>query len=547
MSKSHKNLAPLPLTQLFGDTEENFYQLGIKDRERHGLILEGIKNLTKTPWNLLNRTLEELIKNLLNKALPFYPEYKRLLDSYAEGLNRHSSELAYVFLIPEFVSALSRWVPGLPTTLLGCSSFMARESDSQQIIHGRILDFPLQGSFDSLERATLLSFNNRAKIFSYGAIGMPFPSITCMNEHGLTLALHQKFSDQLSSKGIPIFYLIFEMMSHCRDLNDVRELLKKSHTITTWGLYLTHKSGEICAIDVSPEGNHEKELHLEENEIIYLGNRNFNPKSQKPQIMPWGFDIYNEQREQIAEKKIARLKKGKKLDAVELIKEMGKLEDQSKSANHDWKIDPLTPATLQNCVMNAASGSSYFIPGKAPKFLNDKILHFENLWSAPVEKVENIKIKPDPELIVNGIRYLMQAQVDHDKNDFHSCYHHCQLAIDFLKDRPEESIAKFYFYVFQFMHEDHQKMLAHLLSDFKKLAIPMNSYLDDHRKLFINRLERILGLKTSIQLEDINNVNLKKIYEFESKWKPQIVHSALRKLTNPRVEIFDIIYAHIKI
>lgn len=546
MSKSQKNLAPLPFTQLFGDTEENFYQLGIKDRERHNLILESIKYLTKTPWNIVDKFIEELIKGAIDKALPLHPEYKRLLTAYAEGLNRKASELAYVYLIPEFISALNRWVPGLPTTLFGCSTYIARDSQSGEILHGRILDFPLQGSFDVLERATLYAFNKRAKIFSYGTLGMPFPSITCMNEHGLTLALHQKFSNHLSSTGIPIFYLVFEMMSHCRDLQDVRELLKKSRSVTTWGLYLTHKSGDLLAADITPHGLHEKQLQLKDGDVIYLGNRTFDESIRSEDIMPWGLNIYNQNREDLAEIKAAQLKKKKNLGPIELLTAMGTQAEQKIKKSEYWKIDPLTPATIQNCVMNASSGTSYFIPGRAPKFMQEKLLEFSDLWNRPTQKMIDVKNSKFNSAVAKGYHALMEAQVRHDKDDIHGCYHYCQLAIDFLNNRPEEAIARFYFSVFQFMHEEHQKMLAHLLTDFKQLKGKLSPYLEDHRQLFVMRLERLLKLNISISIDQIENTHLKKIYEFEQKWKPQIVFSALRKLTNPRIEIFDIIYAHVK-
>jgi len=546
MSNPQRPIGPLPFTQLFGDTEENFYQLGIKDRERHSLVLNSIKNLIKTPWNMLNSATEKVITGVVDKALPLHPEFKRLLGAYADGLERKTDELAYSYLLPELVSCMNKWIPGMPTTLLGCSTYLTRDQKSGDVIHGRILDFPLQGSFDHLERAVLTSFNKRAKIFSYGTMGMPFPSITCMNEHGLTLALHQKFTNTLSSKGIPIFYLVFELMSHCRDFQDVRDFLKKAHSITTWGLYMSHRSGELIAVDIAGSEKYEKEIHLEENEIVYLGNRAFDPNLNSLLTVPYGLESYNGEREEIAQQKIKALKK-KKIDQLELIKTMGTFHPQKNKNKDIWTIDPLTPASIQVCTMNATSGSSLFIPGAAPKFLHDHVLSFDNLWSDPEQNIQKLsKNFSDPKLS-KGTHFLMQAQVKHDNGDYHACYHSLQMSIDLLQDHPLKHVAQLYFAVFQFIHEEHTKMLAHLLSDFKKLHHKLPSYLNDHCALFIIRLERILNLDMSLDEDDIETVALKEVLRFELKWKAKVIQAALRKLTHPRIEIYDILYAHIKL
>lgn len=546
MSNPQRPLGPLPFTQLFGDTEENFYQLGIKDRERHSLVLSSIKNLIKTPWNLLNNTTEKLITGVVDKALPLHPEFKRLLTAYADGLERKPDELAYSYLLPELVSCMNKWIPGMPTTLLGCSTYITRDQKSGDVIHGRVLDFPLQGSFDVLERAVLYSFNKRAKIFSYGTMGMPFPSITCMNEHGLTIALHQKFSNVMSSKGIPIFYLIFEMMSHCRDIRDVRDFLKSAHSITTWGLYMSHKSGEVLAIDIAGEEKFEKELHLDEGEILYLGNRAFDPKLNPQATVPFGLESYNHDREVVAAQKIKVLKK-KKFEQLDLLKSMGTLHPQNLKEGDVWSIDPLTPASIQVCTLNAGAGSSLFVPGAAPKFIHDQVLTFENLWNDPKQKIQKLTKDFSDHKISKGLHFLMQAQVKHDSGDYHACYHSLQMAIDYLESHPLKAVAEFYFAVFQFIHEDHNKMLAHLISDFKKLIGRLPEYLNDHCLLFVIRLERIQNLELSFSEEDINNEALKKVLRFELKWKPKVIHTALRKLTHPRIEIYDIIYAHVKL
>ena len=124
-----------------------------------------------------------------------------------------------------------------------------------------------------------------------------------------------------------------------------------------------------------------------------------------------------------------------------------------------------------------------------------------------------------------------------------SAYHQIQMAISLLQGRPEENIVKFYFLVMQYLYESSNKDFAYLHTDFESLKDKLPPYLEDHRKLFLMRLERTLGHSILHSPSEIKNENLKKLFEKEMKLRPQAL-KFLKKFIFPRVEMLDIIYAY---
>ena len=105
-------------------------------------------------------------------------------------------------------------------------------------------------------------------------------------------------------------------------------------------------------------------------------------------------------------------------------------------------------------------------------------------------------------------------------------------------------IAKFYFLVFQYIYEPDNDLLSNLLSSFKELYGELPCYLNDHCGLFINRIEKILKAPQSIAKEDIKTEALQKVWEMDSLIPRFVLRKMTAKLTIPRPDILDIIYAY---
>lgn len=104
-----------PIHCLIGDTLENFYQLGLEDKGRHTLLLDHATGLFRTRWTGLNKGMQEVMKALLTPAIELHPRFKKRLEAYAEGLGARPSEVAMGLLVPEMMSFMEKWIPGVPT------------------------------------------------------------------------------------------------------------------------------------------------------------------------------------------------------------------------------------------------------------------------------------------------------------------------------------------------------------------------------------------------------------------------------------------------
>lgn len=537
-----------PIHCLIGDTLENFYQLGLKDKDRHRLLLDHANGLFRTRWQGLNKGMQEVLKALITPALQLHPRFKKRLDAYADGLGERPSEVAMGLIVPEMMSFMDKWIPGLPHNLLGCSSYFIWDDKRDCLVHGRTLDFPFHNSFDLHERALQTTFDDGPITMSFSSAGFPYPSITAMTANGVTLALHQKFGTTFNYQGTPIFDIIFELLQNVTSREEAIRFLKKQNSITSWALYMGFTGGHVLSAEI--DGEHfDYSIHqATPGKCLYFCNIRENPKLISHQTIPYGFQLYNEMRVSMREKKLKHLgfNKGEEWSAEKLIRFMGVAHEQEKTKPQNWQADPMTPATLQNICLIPDKEEALVITGRAPKFFNGEVLQITNAFSRPKKETLKIRGKANSSNYQKGVFHYMQAQVAKDTGNDHQAYHHIQLAIDCFGDNPYGTIARFFFLVFQYMHETHKKSLAQILRDFKELEGKLPPYLQDQNHLFIARLEKILKGETTIGIDEIKHPALQRIYEFEKKLPRLFFHTVTRELMAPRLELLDVIYPHVK-
>lgn len=535
----------MDLIQLLGDIDENFYQLGLKDRELGKLVHHDVKMMLRTPWQPANLVIEEIGKAVIKNSLLKKTDNYTHLKSYAEGMGITLEECAYVMLIPELVSSMSKWAPGFIKGNLGCSSFMTRNPEGH-VVHGRILDFPLQGSYDLYERAVLYDLNGIPKTLGFGSIGIPYPSITLMTEDGITLALHQKFTNVFNTQGMSIFEYVLKLIKNANDKTSVMEFINKHQTITTWCLYMTFKNGEVLACDLNGDKPFVNELQVPDTGILYFCNHLEDKSINQRQFLPLGFDQYNLMREEIATKKILQFMNKKKTQPtqLDLLQMMSTPFDQRLKSNIEkYSLDNLTASSLSVMTMNPTDSSAFYLAGPAPKVFSDNVLEITKVFQRP--QIEKVKIKKgsefDPEYHL-GLRSFMEAQKGFDAHNSILIYHHLQMAIDHLENYPEKKIAEFYFLIAQYLYESHNKVLANLLNDFKKFEDKLPPYLNDHCLMFIGRLERILKMPPTLEEDKIQTKKLREIYQKELIIPRAIFHITSKGMIIPRIDILDVIY-----
>ena len=103
---------------------------------------------------------------------------------------------------------------------------------------------------------------------------------------------------------------------------------------------------------------------------------------------------------------------------------------------------------------------------------------------------------------------------------------------------------QFFFIALQFLHEDHQKVRSHLRDELQMLKGKLPNYLEDHRLLFIARLNRLLGQPADLEEDLITHHELKKIISKEEQIPLLIYHKTLQSMILLRLDLLDIIYLH---
>ena len=529
---------------LFGDPEENFYALGARDKDSFQEIYLQITRLCARA-DFLAKALKisaELAGNLQGRG---EIDLNKELKAYAQGLERPVGDVRFLLLLPEIVASFNKWIPKLMNVIPGCSSLFSINPVNGGVVHARVLDYAVSGPFEKHERTSLYEFKNRLKVFSHGSSGMPFPSLSVMNERGLTLALHYKHGNFLDLKGDSIFSIAYQIASYCSDIHDVKKFLKNYPSMSHWGLYLSDKGGNVASIDVRGREIYQEKFDLKEYGYLYFNNRPLLKDPSFKETQPYGSLQQCKMRRETLERKMKSLGKKKltDLEALSALAAIGteKAADKTGDARH-WKMDTITPSSVQAVVFDNQAMKTLSVPGPGPKILTDEYIERSDLFGNSQARLKSIKTKTDNNFL-RASRYLASFQSHLDAGKVENAYHELQMAVELFEGRPEKQVALFYLYTLEYLYESDNKELSYLREDFVSLAATLPEYLEDQRKLFVMRLEKMLGHSPSHKSSEIKNPNLRRLFEKERKLRPQAL-KALRKFVFPRIEILDVLYVY---
>ncbi len=546
---------PLPLITLVGDPEENFYQLGVKDKQNHSDVLVHMQSQLKIFGPTIDYYLHKIFQGALTHKLQRGEIFSKLLGAYSQGLERNIEDVALGLLIPEILSGLggikSLGLAKKNPALFGCSSFFALGGDERPI-HGRILDFPLFGSYNNFERATICQFKQTPQIFSLSSAGLPYPSITAMNGNGVTLALHQKFNTIFNLKGRSIFEICFELLCEASSLESALRFLRKQNSITAWGINMSFQNGEVLLVDLCGEDLIYKELNLHKHKVIYTNNLPIKRHQATNNPFPPGIINYSKMRERVAEEKIKELKVKGYTTEEELLKIMATPLEQRHRRPKDYEISPLTSSSLTIATLRPVAGTASVVADPAPRLFRQNYHSIYDLWSDA--KIRSLKLpvgnqkKEHVEMnnYYQGMNHLISAQTSMDLGDSQASHHHIQMSVQYFSENKyhEQFSAQFFFLVLQFLNEKNNKVKFQILDHFKELMPNLPSRLAEHCLLFIFRLENILLKTTSVKESDFKTSEFKKIFKLENKIPKILFSHAIKQLIRPRFDIMDIVYLH---
>ncbi len=530
---------------LNGKKSEALYQLGLSESKNFHPNLEMLEHLVQTKSPALNRLLKTLGQTLLKQTRNAYKS-QELLAAYAEGLGVCHEKVALAYFLPELASSLTKWLPGLPINLLGCSSFLAWSEENEAPFHGRILDFPLVGSFDRLERVLHTRFDGELAVCSLSSSGLPFHSLTAINEAGVTMAIHQKFTPCFNSEGESIFSLASDLISRAASYKALMRLIKDKKSITTWNLIFTFPTGEATSIDIAGDKFTEERFNLKDSKQ-YLCNFAKTSREQSDLYRPLGINSYNEMRASSAQRKFKKFKSEKSTEH-DLLKIMTTLKLQKGESAKKFELDCLTPSSLHAVVMNGKKSTLTAASGIAPKINRNQYALIEaKLADSRARPVLSVKGKlKGPSLNERGYRHIIDAQVCYDRLDKHGFYHHLQMAIGCFHGLEIKFICEFFFQVALFLDTTHTKERHMILSELMAMRNQLPSYLNDLCILFIIRLER-LTQGSSSRHSELTHPGLLQIAKFEEKIPPTLLAATLSKTAVIRLDLLDVIHPHVRL
>lgn len=566
---SQKSVKDLPTIHLIGDAEENFYQLGLKDAELGKKLHTDAMTLVKSNSASFDKLIKLGAREFVKRSLFQKPERFPLLRAYAEGMKIDFHDLCLVMMAPELASSLPHWLGELtpkfsnlvPPKLLGCSSLFYRNNEGE-MNHFRILDFPLKGTYDENERAILYEFKNWPKIFSTGSAGIPYPSITLTTEHGISMAMHQKFTKVFNLKGMPIFEYVTDFARMVKTPDEAIAYAREHQSFTTWCLNIGFKNGEVLSMDLMGEKVEIARQSIDDPKtpFIYFNNQLLDKGIAQEELLPFGFKYYNEMREESALEKILVLKNAKdnnvlsSKEATRILCTPKHLLNKSKKTNHQnsqpWAMDILTPSSLQIMNFNLAKSQVHYIGGQAPKIYHNNMLLIDNIFRRPEITLIHDKASkshPQDREYELALEEIMLAQKALDYHEYGNTYHHLQMAIDHFNESGDpkgSEVVKFFFILIQFLHEDHHKVRKHLRDELQILKGKLPHYLEDHRLLFLARLNRLLDGHFNIEEDNITHSSLRKLLDKESQIPNLIYYQSIKNMIVIRLDMMDVIYLH---
>lgn len=527
---------------LFGSAEENFYSLGRRDKIGHGQMYEQISKLCARSQyfaQILKTTTQMSGKLKQKKSISLHKELK----AYADGLEKPVEDVYFMLLLPEIVASFNKWLPNLLGIIPGCSSLFVKDQANNSIIHGRVLDYALAGPFEQYERCISYEFKNRLKSFSYSTVGMPFPSLTTMNEKGLSLALHYKHGDYFDTNGDSIFSIMYQLISYCTNVQEVKKYLKSHPSISYWGIYASDALGQVASFDIKGAQIYQEIFDMDEHKYLYFNNRPLIHNPGASELQPFGNLDQCLMRKKVLKDKMTKFNyESKNLD-LEVLKTLCSIKANKSDDAKNWRLGTLTPSSIQAVTFNNKTFESLTINGATPKIYDGQYTKFSKLFSKITQSQKTNKVKNDPHFI-QGQKYLAMSQSFMDNGNVESAYHYLQMAIEYFAGYPEQTVAKFFFLVWQYIHENSQKDLGYLYHEFVKIEGTLPEYLNDHCLLFIHRLNKILSMGSDqLVLKKIKNKQLQNVYIKEEKMKAVAI-KFLRRFTIARIEILDIIYIY---
>ena len=444
------------------------------------------------------------MEQIAPKLFKEHTSLKKNLLAYAEGLGLPLNKVSPSFVMPEILCSHNVFNPGIMSALLGCSSLFYKSPETQNICHFRILDLPLNGYYAEHAQTILFQFPKQ-KVFFFTCKGMPYPSLTAMNESGLTLALHQQPCNFFNYRGTPIFELTKTIMAEVKDRQDLMKMVKSHESMSGWNIYCCLKE-EVFDIQFQEKQKPTiRTHHLQEGETLYFGNEP-SEEIKDAKIQPYGFCHFNNMRKESLQRYLAE---NKPLSQKTILKGLSTPLGHKGDDSREWKHPPLSLHSVDLCMLDPGQSSALKMEGPAPKSFPGTYTIYHDCLSLHTKMSQGREEShQDHHLSRRGLHYFSRCTRAYRQKNIPQLFHTLQMAHECYQGWPEQNIVHCYYLVMEYIFLTSTRDEHSLLKKFEQLAKKLPPYLEQQRRLFVLRLHKLLEIEPSGELSlDDHNLN----------------------------------------
>lgn len=509
------------MISMIGNPVENFYQLGLKEKDAFEIIEERANKLIsasdifRTGHHILRKT--KFIFKKQEETL-----FDQCVKAYAEGLGVGHIRYQTFISIFEMAAHYGQIYPELKGFLPGCTSVFQKKND--ELTHTRLFDFPLTGFFEKFPRIYYWQTEGKEPVLSYSCEGIAPLFFQGIHGSGVSFALHHKPAGSFHDDGESIFKILFDTIFESKDFNQIKKDFKKRKSITKWSLLIMDKSGSVHVTDIDGPTQSSESYNLNETTPLIFTNIPFKVDEK-------GFENYfrfSENRQLWPKEKITSSNNLHPLDLMTNI-------ELQKEKN--WIHPSATLSTVGACHINLSKGFLDLKEGDYALTASDQILRVNLSFQGEIKVLKKERPLTPFE---KAWKKLSKAQSDFDQGNFDLAYHELQISLAMMPMELWKEIIQFYLCVWDFKFITNTKELTLVYKKLKKLKVP--DLLKDQWILHVMRMEKKLDLSPTVSSQDISP-ELQDLFMLE-RTANKAVFATWMKLLYPRMEILDVFSPH---
>lgn len=511
------------IVPLIGDPIENLYQLGLRERESFLKIESRVTKLLST--NVILRYGQDIVSRarvlLKRKEESFFDQ---CISSYSQGLGIDPTRYLSFLSLFELAAHYGQVYPELKGILPGCTSVFSKQGND--ILHSRLLDFPLIGIFEEAPRLYFWQPEGKQPVMNYSCEGLAPLFFQGIHGSGMSFALHHKPGKSYHREGQSIFQIAFESLFETQQFSEFKKEIRKKVSVTKWSFLVLDKSGQVQVMDLDGPAQNIESYNVNETSPLIFTNIPL-------QNDGGGFESFirfSQDRQTWLKDKLSRSKSQHILDALTDI------EDQK---NKNWIHPSATLSTVGAWSVNLTQGFVDIKEGSAAIVESDAIVRFSLGDNGTSESIKpKGKLRPSEE----AWKRASLAQSAFDQGAYDEAYHELQMARAITPHAIWKEVFTFYNYVWDFKFVSNSKELSLVYKKMKAINVP--PALRDQWVLMIMRMERKLDLSPTVTANDVSP-HFRELFQQE-KLASKPVFATWMKLLYPRLEIIDIFSPHRK-